>query len=214
MNQITEGHLRESVRAFGAQALHRAAILGFALLTLFFLFRDGKTLAGQSLRAGNQLLGEVGERYALHTMAAVRATVNGLVFVGVVEGVLMWIAYWLAGLPHAALLGAMTGLAGMIPFAAPILFAGVALVLFAQGATVAATGLLVFGILVFFIADHLVRPALIGASVKLHFLWVLLGILGGLETIGLLGLFLGPAIMAAFVSLWRDLIEAEVAPSA
>ena len=36
------------------------------------------------------------------------------------------------------------------------------------------------------------------------FLWVLLGILGGLETFGVVGLFLGPAVMAALISLWRD----------
>ncbi|HSS47273.1 MAG TPA: AI-2E family transporter, partial [Burkholderiales bacterium] len=51
---------------------------------------------------------------------------------------------------------------------------------------------------------HFVRPALIGGAARLPFLWVLLGILGGLENLGLLGLFLGPAIMAALISLWRD----------
>ena len=45
---------------------------------------------------------------------------------------------------------------------------------------------------------------LIGGATKLPFLWVLLGILGGVETFGLLGLFLGPAIMAALILLWRD----------
>jgi len=41
----------------------------------------------------------------------------------------------------------------------------------------------------------------------LPFLWVLLGILGGLETFGIVGLFLGPAVMAALISLWRDWTE-------
>ena len=54
------------------------------------------------------------------------------------------------------------------------------------------------------IADHAIRPILIGGAAKLPFLWVLLGIFGGLETFGLVGLFLGPAIMAALVSLWRE----------
>jgi predicted PurR-regulated permease PerM len=42
----------------------------------------------------------------------------------------------------------------------------------------------------------------------LPFLWVLLGILGGLETFGFLGLFLGPALMAALVALWREWTDA------
>jgi len=67
-----------------------------------------------------------------------------------------------------------------------------------------AIGLFAFGMVVIFIADHAIRPVLIGGSTKLPFLWVLLGILGGVETFGLLGLFLGPAIMAALILLWRD----------
>ena len=58
------------------------------------------------------------------------------------------------------------------------------------------------------IADHVIRPALIGGAAKLPFLFVLLGIFGGLETFGLVGLFLGPAIMAAVVSLWREWTDA------
>jgi predicted PurR-regulated permease PerM len=49
-----------------------------------------------------------------------------------------------------------------------------------------------------------VRPVLIGGAARLPFLWVLLGIIGGLETFGLLGVFLGPVVMAALISLWRD----------
>jgi len=58
-----------------------------------------------------------------------------------------------------------------------------------------------------FAVDHFVRPVLIGGATKLPFLWVLLGILGGLEVWGLLGLFLGPAIMAALILLWRDFVR-------
>jgi predicted PurR-regulated permease PerM len=52
-----------------------------------------------------------------------------------------------------------------------------------------------------------VRPVIIGGAARLPFLWVLLGILGGLETFGIIGLFLGPVIMAALMSLWRDWTE-------
>ncbi len=58
--------------------------------------------------------------------------------------------------------------------------------------------------LVSFAADHFIRPTLIGKTTRLPFLWVLLGILGGVETWGLVGLFLGPAVMAALMLLWRE----------
>lgn len=74
----------------------------------------------------------------------------------------------------------------------------------AQGATAAAVTVFAFGFAVVFVADHAIRPVLIGGATRLPFLWVLLGILGGVETWGLLGLFLGPAIMAALILLWRE----------
>jgi predicted PurR-regulated permease PerM len=61
-----------------------------------------------------------------------------------------------------------------------------------------------------FVADHFVRPVLIGGSTRLPFVWVLLGILGGVETFGLLGLLLGPALLAVLIALWRELAAPEI----
>ena len=58
-----------------------------------------------------------------------------------------------------------------------------------------------------FVADHFVRPVLIGGATRLPFVWVLLGILGGVESFGLLGLFLGPALLAVLITLWRELAQ-------
>jgi predicted PurR-regulated permease PerM len=95
----------------------------------------------------------------------------------------------------------------MIPFAAPGVFCVVGLLLLSAGSVTAAAAVVALGLIVVFVADHFVRPVLIGGATKLPFLWVLLGILGGVETWGLLGLFLGPAIMAALVLIWRDWTE-------
>jgi predicted PurR-regulated permease PerM len=92
----------------------------------------------------------------------------------------------------------------MIPFAAGLAFGLAALLLAAKGALGAALAVLAAGIVVTFTADHFVRPVLIGGQTRLPFLWVLLGILGGVAAWGLLGLFLGPAIMAALILLWRE----------
>jgi predicted PurR-regulated permease PerM len=99
-----------------------------------------------------------------------------------------------------------------VPFAAPVVFAAVALLLGTEGALGAALSVFVAGSIVLFIADHFVRPIIIGEGAKLPFLWVLLGILGGIESFGLVGIFLGPALMAALVSLWRGWV-AERHPS-
>jgi predicted PurR-regulated permease PerM len=79
--------------------------------------------------------------------------------------------------------------------------------LLGAGQMTAAIGLGIYGAVLVFIADHFVRPVLIGGAVRLPFLWVLLSILGGLESLGLIGLFLGPAVLAVLISLWRDWTE-------
>lgn len=194
----------ESVREFGGQIVHRLTLFGFTLLTLFFLFRDGAVLRRDLVDFSDRLLGPGGERIASHVIAAVHGTVNGLVLVGLAEGVALGAAYWLAGLPHPVSIGVLTGVLAVIPFGSPVVFAAAALYLFAAGSRAAAGFVLVFGLVVVFIADHAVRPSLIGGAARLPFLWVLLGILGGLQSFGFLGLFLGPVTMAALMSLWRD----------
>jgi predicted PurR-regulated permease PerM len=97
--------------------------------------------------------------------------------------------------------------AAVIPFAAPVVYILAGLYLFTIGNTIGAIIIIVSGSVIIFIADHFIRPVLIGGAARLPFLWVLLGLLGGLQTFGFLGLFLGPAIMAALVAMWREWTE-------
>jgi predicted PurR-regulated permease PerM len=191
-------------RTLGIQVASRLTILVFTLLTLFFLYRDGPRLIDEAHRISDRLFGPPGGHHGRNAVAAVRGTVNGLVLVGLGEGVLLGIAYVATGLPHPVLLGLVTGVLATVPFGAPLVFVVCALALLAQSHTTAAIVLLVFGSVVVFVADHFIRPILIGNSTRLPFLWVLLGIFGGLETFGLIGLFLGPAIMSLMVAMWRD----------
>jgi len=86
---------------------------------------------------------------------------------------------------------------------APAVFVIAALVLAAQSKMMAAGAPLAFGFVVIFIADHFIR-LLIGNATRLPFSFVLLGIFEGLETFGLIGLFLGPAIMSVLFVVWRE----------
>jgi predicted PurR-regulated permease PerM len=197
-----------SAGQFAGTIVHRLILFGFTLLTLFFLFRDGAALGRTLLQMSQQVLGPSGERVARHMIAAVHGTVTGLVLVGLAEGLLMGLAYALAHLPHPVPFAALTGVVAVIPFGAPVAFCGAGLYLLSNGSTVAAALVVAFGFVVVFVADHFVRPVLIGGAARLPFLWVLLGIVGGLETFGLLGLFLGPVVMAALISLWREWTQA------
>ncbi|HET7594267.1 MAG TPA: AI-2E family transporter [Stellaceae bacterium] len=204
IGRIDRSVLFEWTRSIGIVLLGRSTILVFTLLALFFLYRDGRAFISQVATFLRRVFGHAGEEVGQHVVAAVRGTVDGLVLVGLAEGVLLGIGYAVAGLPHATLLGAATCVLAMIPFGAPLIFGLCALYLLAEGSVPAAVALAIYGVVVTFIADHFARPALIGGTVRLPFLWVLLGLLGGVESFGLLGLFVGPAVMAALMALWRE----------
>jgi predicted PurR-regulated permease PerM len=202
------GRLRtasEVLRNLGAVVLHRLIDVGFAFLALFFFYKDGPALVRQMDAIGSHSVGRVRwQLYATKVPMAIRATVNGLVLVGLAEGALLGIVYAFAGVPSAVLWAAATGVLAIIPFGAPIAFLSVSAVLVVNGHSAAAIAVAIAGMVVLFVADHFVRPTIIGNATKLPFLAVLLGILGGVETLGLIGLFIGPVVMTLFVTLWHE----------
>ncbi|MEE8663307.1 MAG: AI-2E family transporter [Acetobacter sp.] len=197
-------HSLNMSRTVGSQIVHRSTLFCFSLLTLFFLLKNNKKVQRQSLIASRRSFGKRGELIARQIIASIHGTVAGLVLVGVGEGLLMGVVYLIAGLSHAALFGVITAVAAMIPFCAMIAISIASVMIIASGAALAGIITFCIGSLIIFVADHFVRPALIGGSTELPFFWVLLGILGGAETWGLLGLFIGPAAMATAHLLWRN----------
>jgi predicted PurR-regulated permease PerM len=200
--------LGEWGQIIGRQAVRRVTTLLFALLIVFFVLRNSDALLHQAKLVGDRLLGAPGERFGSIAAQAVRGTVDGLLLVGLGQALLLGVAYAFTDVPHPALIGALTGLMSAVPFASPVVFIAAGLWLLTQSQTAAAVALVAFGSAVVFVADHFVRPALIGGATRLPFVWVLLGILGGIESFGLLGLFIGPALIAVLVSLWRELAAA------
>jgi predicted PurR-regulated permease PerM len=204
LGHLNRGDIFALGQNVGTLLFRRLVTLTFMLITLFFLFKNGESLSRSLVALANRLFGPRGERVGSQIVASIHGTVDGLVLVGLGEGLVLAIAYRIADVPHPTLFGAATAIGAIIPYGAPLLFSIAAITLLVQGSTVAALIIFAFGTAVVAIADHLVRPVIIGGVTRLPFLWVLLSILGGLETWGLLGLFLGPAIMAVLILLWRE----------
>ncbi|MBF0858050.1 AI-2E family transporter [Gluconobacter sp. LMG 31484] len=210
LHSVDVGHGMQMTKQVGSQLARRGTLFAFSLLTLFFLLKDGDSVIRKCLLGSQRLFGEQGESLAKQMISSVHGTLAGLVLVGLGEGAIMGIVYMATGAPQPLLFAMVTAVAAMIPFLAWPTVGLVALLLLAKSSMIGAIVVMAIGSVVIFIADHFIRPALIGGSTKMPFLWVLLGILGGAETWGLLGLFLGPAIMAALHLLWT--IWTEVNP--
>jgi predicted PurR-regulated permease PerM len=198
--------LLEQSQLLGKGLLHRTVVFAFTLIALFFLLRERDSFVAQMRVAGARLLGPSAERIGAQLVRSVRGTIDGLVLVGIGEGAVMAVVYLIAQVPHPLLLGLLTAVAAMIPFGAAVLFGVASALLIGQGELGWAISVFVLGMVVVGIADHFVRPFLIGGATRLPFLWVLVGILGGVESLGLLGLFVGPATMATLIMLWRDFV--------
>jgi predicted PurR-regulated permease PerM len=193
------------LKVYGARVFHGMIHFGFTVLCLFFFYLNGLTLRAQIAATGARYLGaERWQRYARNVVLAIKSTVNGLVLVGLGEGALIGIAYWLTGLPSPIVWAALTAGLAIIPFGAPLAYVAAAVFLAASGNNSGAIAVAVWGTAVLFVADHFIRPRLIGEATRIPFLLVLFGIFGGVQAFGLVGLFAGPAAMALFITLWRE----------
>lgn len=187
-----------------AEALGRVATLLFALWILYFIYRDGKALTAQINQAGFKWLPRRWTAYAYNIPTAVRSTVNGVVIVSLAEVVLISGLLAVFDVPSPVLLGMLTTMLAFIPLAAPVCLAVIALLLYSQDMAWAGIVILTVGTSIIMVADYIIRPLLIRGSTELPFLAVLFGIMGGVASMGVLGLIIGPVILVLFAVLLRE----------
>lgn len=178
--------------------------LGFALFTLFFVYLHGLSLLEQARTVLKGLLGERTDGYVDAVGNTTRAVVYGIVLTALVQGAVAGLGYWVAGLPAPATLAAVTVLIALIPFGTPVVWGTAGLWLLFTGQTVAGIGLLLWGLLVVSWVDNIVRPMLLSRASNIPFILALFGVLGGLAAFGMVGLFLGPVILAVALAVWRE----------
>lgn len=185
----------------------------FALLTAFFLYRDGESLLDQIRRLLYGLIGPRSGAYLYAIGATIRAVLYGLVLTALAQGALAGVGYWAAGVSAPVLLGVLTTVLALIPFGTVLVWGTVSGWLIFNGDTWAGIGLALWGGLVVSQIDNLLRPIVISSATRIPYLFVLFAVLGGIGAYGLLGLFLGPVIIAVLLAVWREWIE-EQAPRA
>jgi predicted PurR-regulated permease PerM len=201
-------HLTGAARLWGSTILANALYLFLALLTLFVLYLHGPAAVRHVDNAGTRLLPRQYPILRRVFPLSVRGTALGLVSVAVLEGCVLGVAYLIAGAPAPALLAVLTGYLALVPGGAPLSFTLVSLLLLGQGHSGAALGLFCWGAFELFMVDKFIRPKLIGRRVNLPFLAVLFGLLGGVSTLGVIGLFVGPFMMAILFEWLRgDVVD-------
>lgn len=192
-------------------AIRGAANLGEGILYLslsvfiaFFFYRDGGALS-ERLEA---LFARVGGKQAPELFRiggdTIKSVVYGIIGTALVQGFLAGIGFLIAGVPGVLLLGVLTCILSVIPLGPPLIWVPAAIWLFEKGETGWAVFLALWGFLVVSAVDNVLKPYFISKGSRLPFILVFLGVLGGVMSFGMLGIFLGPTLLAVAYELFRQ----------
>ncbi len=210
LEQLGMGSLALSTGQYVSGALGKLILGLFVMvISLYYFLADGPAMVAAVMsisplenRYGQQMLAEF-EKIS-------RAVVMAIVVAAVVQGALATIGYWIAGLDSLFLLCVLTTLLAMIPFVgAASVWIPCSLYLAFSGRPVAGVCLALYGLLVVSMIDNLIKPMVLHGQSKLHPLLALLSIIGGVQALGPIGIFVGPMVVS-FLQAVLNMFHAEL----
>ena len=173
----------------------------FVIFTMYYLFRDGDRIfdaVRDSLPVERKQAVSIMER----ARDVIGASVYGVLAIAVIQGTLGGLAFWALGVPSALVWGVVMTFLSMIPMlGAFLVWVPAAIYLAATGHYVKALLLVLWGTLVIGMIDNFLRPKLVGGRTKLHELLIFFAVLGGLQVFGVLGIVMGPVVLAVTMTL-------------
>jgi len=194
---------------------------GFALLTLQLLltvaiaatmYAKGEHVAEALLKFGRRLAGDEGDRVIRLAGQAIRAVALGVVLTACAQAALAGLGLLLAGIPFAPVLTALAFVLCIAQVGPLLVLAPSVVWLFWSGDTGTGTMLLVWSLVVFPL-DNILRPILMTKGADLPMLLMFSGVMGGLLAFGLVGIFVGPVVLAIVYTLLGAWIAAPAPPA-
>ncbi|HSI35603.1 MAG: AI-2E family transporter [Phycisphaerae bacterium] len=186
----------------------------FVLFTLYYLLRDSDSVV-PAVRGMLPLKSDQADTVFRRTHEVITASVNGVLLIAGIQGLLGMIGFMICGLPSPVLWGVVMFVLSTIPMAgAAIVWVPAAIFLAATGKWGYAIFLAAWGGLVIGLIDNLLRPRLVGQRARLHELLIFFAVLGGLQVFGVLGLFVGPVVVAIALAMVEVFRQANLADDA
>jgi predicted PurR-regulated permease PerM len=175
----------------------------FTIVLVAILYSQGETAAGGVRAFARRLGGETGEQTLVLAGQAIRSVALGVVVTALIQSVLAGLGLYFCGIPHPGLLTAVIFVLGIAQLGPIPVLATAVIWLYWSGSTYAATALLIWGVPVGLL-DNFLRPILIRRGVQLPLLLIIAGVIGGLISFGVVGLFVGPVVLAATYTLAKE----------
>lgn len=178
--------------------------LALSLILVFFFYRDGPAIVDFVRNGLTKLIGDKSQHYLDLISGTVQSVLNGVIGTALAQAVLALIGFWIAGVPGAVVLGVLTFFLSFLPAAPPLVWLPVVGWLVFKESYGYAAFMAIWGFFVISGVDNILKPYLISRGGSLPLVIVLLAIGGGIWTMGILGLVLGPVILAISYSLARE----------
>lgn len=209
MAQLQEAAGRAGSFLLGTLAAATRGTLSFFLQTfvllyaLFYFLADGPDIL-QHILQYLPLSSAQKEQLLERFVSVTRATLRGSLFIGLIQGTLAGLAFWVAGVPGPAFWGTVMVVLSIIPaIGSAIVWIPAVIYLFLMGRVVAGIGLLIWCAGLVGSVDNFLRPRLIGRDARMSDLLILLSTLGGIALFGAVGFIVGPIVAALFVTVWH-----------
>jgi predicted PurR-regulated permease PerM len=187
---------RQFLLAAGVVVANGLLQLALVLFVVFFLYRDGATVASALYVGARKLGGELGEGMVEKARETVLGVMLGIVGTAAAQGTVAMLGFLIAGVPQAVLLGFATFFLSMIPVGPPLIWGGAAFWLYGQDQIGWAIFMALYGFFIISSIDNLVKPVLMARGAGLSILLIALGVFGGVLVFGFIGIFLGPVLLA------------------
>jgi predicted PurR-regulated permease PerM len=182
----------------------------FVVFTMYYLFRDGDKIV-HKLPDSLPLNRTQSEGIIARTQQVVSASVYGVLTIAALQGLLGGLAFWILGIASPILWAVLMAFVCMIPLAGSFLvWLPLSIYLMLTGHWTKALVLILWGALVVSTIDNFLRPKLVGNQTRLHELFVFFSVLGGISVFGLLGIVLGPVVLAITLGLLQTFQQQEV----
>lgn len=194
---------RSFLVAFGLAIGVGVTQVALSLLLMFFILKDGEALAQRLSTGAQRISAEHGAELLAIAGDTVRGVVYGILGTAMAQGIMAGVGFLLAGVPGATLLGLLTFLLSVVPMGPPLVWLPAALWLFHQGHTGWGVFMLIWGVGVSAI-DNVLKPLIISRGSSMPFVLILLGVLGGALAFGLIGVFIGPTLLAVVYRLIEE----------
>jgi predicted PurR-regulated permease PerM len=173
------------------------------LMMLFFLLRDGAALR-ESLRGVSPFTRGQESELLEHLANTVKAVLQAMIIVPLLQGVLAFVGFWAFGLPSPLLWAVMVVFAALIPIlGSPLGWIPAAVYFLANGHTGKALGMAAYGVFVISMVDNIVKPLILRGAAQIHTMLGFLSIMGGLFAFGPKGLIVGPVVLSLLLSAYR-----------